>query len=323
MFVIVKTSRVLVLFYRLLQGERIRKRSFSKEFGVNGRSFDRDILEIRNLLAEVHAINELRYDGDANVYYLTGIEKNNLRGSDVLPLIFLLMGSRSFTKVEIAELLQPLFLLMPKEDRHFAEVIARGMGRGYVEPTHGKLLLKLMWDIGYCIRRRQKIMLHYAKRDGALVNTKVFPMQIAFVDRYFYLIAFQEPSKYNAPAFYRLDRIGSFDLLEEFGDYREHAAYSWEEQQQALPFMLAGKQMTTVTLRCHIDALEAVRDRLQNHTILQQEKTYCTLRARVYNEGFLRWLLSQGTAVEVIAPEKLRAEIRVQLAELQSLYQDS
>ena len=319
-FAIVKTSRVLVLFYRLLQGERVQKRLFAKEFGINARSFDRDVLEIRTLLAEVHAPHELCYDNHANVYYLTDVENISLNGNIVLPLIFLVMGSRSFAKSEIAAILHPLFRLMPKNERPMAETIARAMGRGYLEPTHGKLLLKTMWDIGYCIQRRQKILLHYKKRDGALADTKIFPIRIAFVDRYFYLIAFQEPSRYKTPAFYRLDRIVSFDLIEEYGDYRKYAAYSWEEQQQALPLMLAGKKMTTVTLKCRRDTLETVQDRLPNHAILQKDETYCTLRARVYTEGFLRWLFSQGASVEVIAPEELRAEIRDRLSKLQKIY---
>ena len=65
-----KSSRVLILFYRLLQGEHIRKANFAMEHDTTERSVDRDIYTIRIVLLELHSVFELVFDKTDSRYYL-------------------------------------------------------------------------------------------------------------------------------------------------------------------------------------------------------------------------------------------------------------
>lgn len=70
-----KSSRVLILFYRLLQGEHIRKINFSMAYDTTERSIDRDIHTIRLVLLELHSSCELIFDKVENSYYLVNTAK--------------------------------------------------------------------------------------------------------------------------------------------------------------------------------------------------------------------------------------------------------
>lgn len=66
-----KAHRVLLLFYRLLKGERIHKANFAFEHHVTERSVERDIQTIRNCLEEQHANMSLLFDRKNESYYLS------------------------------------------------------------------------------------------------------------------------------------------------------------------------------------------------------------------------------------------------------------
>ena len=66
-----KAHRVLLLFYRLLKGERIRKTNFAFEHQVTERTVERDIQTIRNCLEEQHANMSLLFDRTDESYYLS------------------------------------------------------------------------------------------------------------------------------------------------------------------------------------------------------------------------------------------------------------
>ncbi len=70
-----KSSRVLILFYRLLQGEHIRKINFAMAYDTTERSIDRDIHTIRLVLLELHSSCELIFDKVENSYYLVNTAK--------------------------------------------------------------------------------------------------------------------------------------------------------------------------------------------------------------------------------------------------------
>ena len=68
-----KTTRILLLYGRLVQGERINKMAFCMEAECLPRTFERDIEDIRLYLSEVHEDKELIYDRNNNTYCLQGL----------------------------------------------------------------------------------------------------------------------------------------------------------------------------------------------------------------------------------------------------------
>lgn len=212
MIKIVKTGKVLILFYRLWQGERVSKQRFMNEFKIGERTFERYLQEIRSLLADCYSAKELCFDSRSKTYYISDIIKTRLKGTDILPLMLILLGSQAFLKSELKEILTLWLSLLSRSERSSIETVIRSMNRKYTEPEHQKLLLKLISDLSYCIHNRQKICLHYNVEGDEETKIKVQPLQIIFSESYFYLTALEE--SHIEPQSYRLDKITSFDLLE-------------------------------------------------------------------------------------------------------------
>ena len=68
-----KVTRVLLLFYQLSCGKHVSKVSFCQECGITGRSFDRDIEDIRLFLSELYTNSELLFDRQTNTYYISNL----------------------------------------------------------------------------------------------------------------------------------------------------------------------------------------------------------------------------------------------------------
>ena len=220
---IVKTSRVLILFYRLWQGERISKQRFMNEFKIGERTFERYLQEIRNSLADCYSAKELCFDSHSKTYYISEIVNIQLKGTDVLPLMLMLLGSHTFLKSEVKEILKPYLSLLSRSERSTIESVVKSMNQKYIEPEHKKLLLKLISDLSYCIQNQRKICLHYNVEGDEEKNIKVQPLQIIFAESYFYLTALEE--SHVEPKSYRLDKITSFDLLESVASKKNYEIY--------------------------------------------------------------------------------------------------
>ena len=65
-------------------------------------------------------------------------------------------------------------------------------------------------------------------------------------------------------------------------------------------------ELMTVKFRYFGSSVEHVLDRLLTAKAKQRDVSVYDISAEVYGDGILIWLLSQGSQVEVYAPEELR-----------------
>ena len=79
-----KISRLLLLYSKLIQGERINKLNFCMEIDSLPRTFDRDIEDVRLYLSELFCNKELIYDRKENVYYIEGLQRKALETMEYL-----------------------------------------------------------------------------------------------------------------------------------------------------------------------------------------------------------------------------------------------
>lgn len=175
-------------------------------------------------MADCYSAKELCFDSHSKTYYISDIVKTQLKGTDILPLMLMLLGSHTFLKSEVKEILTKWISLLPRSERLTVEVVIKSMNQKYTEPKHKKLLLKLISDLSYCIQNRRKILLHYNGEGNEEKNIKTKPLQIIFAESYFYLIALEE-SQVELKS-YRLDKITSFDLLESVTSKKDYEIYS-------------------------------------------------------------------------------------------------
>lgn len=310
-----KIERVLGIYTKLLNGHLVNKKDEAQRYGVDQRSIQRDIDDIRNFL-ELDAentgyINSVEYNRMEKGYRMEQIYKMKLSNSEVLAMCKILLDSRAFSKAEMTGVLDRLIdCCVPQNNKKLVKDLISNEAFHYVEPRHKTQFLDTMWDLGQAIRECQYIEIEYTRmKDKAVVKRKVKPVAIMFSEYYFYLTAFIDDEKVREdfdvindsfPTIYRIDRIKKLKVSDE----RFHIPYSsrFEEGEfrKRIQFMYGGK-LQKVKFRYSGENIEAVLDRLPTAKVLSEENGIYVVSAEVFGKGIDMWLRSQGEYVEVMS----------------------
>lgn len=303
-----KIERVLGIYTKLLNGYVIDKAAESVNYGVNERSIQRDIDDIRNYLEEdgekVGCINSVIYDRAKKGYRLEQIYKMKFSNSEVLALAKILLDSRAFTKKEMVQMLDKLIsCCVPETNQKLVTDLISNEEFHYVEPRHKAAFLDTMWDIGQAIRHCQCIEVGYLRtKDKAVVKRKLRPVAIMFSEYYFYLTAFIDDENVKKdfdvlndsfPTIYRIDRIKKMRLLDEKFHIPYSSRFEEGEFRKRIQFMFGGK-LQKVKFQYSGADVDAVLDRLPTAQILSEDNGIYTLSAEVFGKGIDMWLKSQG-----------------------------
>lgn len=309
-----KIERVLQLYAKLTDGYVIRKEEEALRFGVNKRSIQRDIDDIRNFLdadaERTGIVNSVIYDRQERGYRLERLYSLKLKNSEVLALCKILLDSRAFTKEEMTEMLDKLIACcVPKSNQKLVKDLISNEEFHYVEPRHKTRFIDTMWKLGQAVRECRYVEIDYYRlKDRAVVHRKVKPAAIMFSEYYFYLTAFIDDKEVQKnfdvlndsfPTIYRIDRIKGMKMLNE----RFHIPYSsrFEEGEfrKRIQFMYGGR-LQKVTFKYSGLDIDAVLDRLPTAKILAEEDGVYTVQAEVFGKGIEMWLRSQGENVKLI-----------------------
>lgn len=204
---------------------------------------------LRNFLMEIHLISEIIFDRKENTYYLSSWEKNKFTSVEVITLLKILLGTRALNKKEMQMVVNSIkSMLNPMEKKELLFALYNEMGN-YISPIHNKALLENIGYINNLIYQRYKIQIEYVKVNGKVIQRDIIPVAYVFSDFYFYLIAFIDNTKYDYPAFFRIDRIRKIKSMNEKYDEKLYQQYNTGSMRNCLQFMYAGK-LLTVKIRC-------------------------------------------------------------------------
>ncbi len=313
------TLRIVHLFCRLLQRERLNRENVIEEYKINSRTFDRDISDIRYVLSELHECDELIYDRNDKCYYLSRGGRHDFTGKDVMALLKVLFGSRALCRDEMMGMVDAIRALLPYEDRKALYYAIEDELKHYIPPLHGKSILELLWKINKSTINKQKIQIIYTKADRKRIKRDVLPVNIVFAEFYFYLVAFRDESEYEYPAFFRLDRIESVKVQGKVGENPLYTNFRYSDMRPAVQFMYAG-ELFNIKLRCKKSALEAVLDRVPKYEIIREKEDSVLVTVTAFGEGFIRWAAMQGENVEILAPQELRERMGQWFAKAAEIY---
>ncbi|MFR1708852.1 MAG: helix-turn-helix transcriptional regulator [Clostridium sp.] len=310
-----KIERVLGIYTKLMNGCLVNKVEEAQNYGVNERSIQRDIDDIRNFLEldseNTGFINSVIYDRSDRGYRLEQIYKMKLTNSEVLALCKILLDSRAFTKKEMTDMLDKLIsCCVPKDNQKLVTDLISNEEFHYVEPRHKTQFIDAMWDVGQAIRNCQYIEIDYFRmKDKAVVNRKVKPVAIMFSEYYFYLTAFIDDEDVRKdfdvindsfPTIYRIDRIKKLKVLDEKFHIPYSSRFEEGEFRKRIQFMYGGK-LQKVKFKYSGNDIDAVLDRLPTATVLSEDEGVYTVSAEVFGKGIDMWLKSQGDNVEIIS----------------------
>lgn len=309
-----KIERVLSIYTKLLNGGVINKAEEANNFGVNERSIQRDIDDIRNYMdlsvADSGIVNSVIYDRIQKWYRLEQIYNLKFSNSEILALCKILLDSRAFTKKEMDTMLDKLIdCCVPKTNQQLVKDLIRNEAFHYIEPRHKTVFIDKMWEIGEAIHNHQYIEIKYQGLQGTTVKTrKLKPLAIMFSEYYFYLCAFIDDEKvrenFNVlndafPTIYRIDRIRDLKILNEKYNIPYADRFEEGEFRKRVQFMYGGK-LRRVRFKCKEYSVEAVLDILPTAKIEKEEDGEYTISAEVFGDGIDIWLRSQGDNIEIL-----------------------
>lgn len=313
-----KIERVLGIYTKLMNGCLVNKVEEAQNYGVNERSIQRDIDDIRNFLEldseNTGFINSVIYDRIDRGYRLEQIYKMKLTNSEVLSLCKILLDSRAFTKKEMTAMLDKLISsCVPKDNQKLVTDLISNEEFHYVEPRHKTQFIDNLWDIGQAIRNCQYIEIDYFRmKDKAVVKRKVKPVAIMFSEYYFYLTAFIDDEEVRKdfdvindsfPTIYRIDRIKKLKVLDEKFHIPYSSMFEEGEFRKRIQFMYGGKLQKVKFKYSGLD-IDAVLDRLPTAQVLAEEDGVYTVSGEVFGKGIDMWLRTQGNNIELLQ-EKL------------------
>lgn len=331
-----KNIRILDLYQRLCAGKVINKAEEAQRFGIDQRSVQRDIDDIRAFLDE-RAVSDgdprqVVYDRQKKGFLLDGFQSPLMTNSEILAVSKILLESRAFSKQEMSIILDKLISgCVPQKNMKLVSDLLANEKFHYVELTNPVGIQDKLWDIGSDIQQRHLMELTYQRQGehSAPVLRIVEPISILFSEYYFYLNAYivekdssdRYVHKYDYPAIFRIDRIVSYRLREERFTLPYANRFQEGEFRKRIQFMYPGR-LQKIRFRYTGTSVEAVLDRLPTASILSQDDTGSVIEAEIYGNGIVMWLLSQGKYVEVLSPEKLRQDMTQILLDMLDHYQN-
>lgn len=330
-----KNERILDMYVRLCEGKCIQKAEEAVRFGVDERSIQRDIDDIRAFLGnqevgEYAQHRKVIYDRNDKCFRMTGVQDALMSNSEILAVSKILLESRAFTKQEINSILDKLIAgCTPQENMKLVAELVANEKYHYVDLHDKSSIQDRLWELGNEIRECNLLELTYERvlPQKSVVKRTIEPVAVLFSEYYFYLIAYitkKEDEKYvqaySYPAVFRIDRIQSYRRIGEKFRIAYADRFQEGEFRKRVQFMFPGK-LIKLQLRCETSAIDAVLDRLPTAQIVKQEENGVVIEAEVYGKGIMMWLLSQGSAIEILKPAALREEMKEKLQEMLKQYE--
>ena len=309
-----KIERVLGIYSRLMDGMLIDKAQEAVNYGVNERTIQRDIDDIRNYMdndvENTGVINSVIYSKAEKGYRLEQVYKLKLTNGEILAICKILLDSRAFRKDEMVNLLDKLIsCCVPRTNQKLVGELISNEEFHYVEPRHRKQFIDDLWTIGQAVRNCRYIEMNYERtRDKKIVTRKIKPVAIMFSEYYFYLKAFIEYNEVSwhfdvlndsFPTIYRIDRIKGLRVLDEGFHIPYSSRFEEGEFRKRIQFMYGG-QLKKVKFEYYGIDVDAILDRLPTAKIIKEEDGVYTITAEVFGKGIDMWFRSQGDNVKVI-----------------------
>ena len=231
-----KIERVLRIYTKLLNGNLVNKAEEAIKYGVNERSIQRDMDDIRNFLALEQAANgciySIIYDRGKKGYRMQKVQQTQFTNGELLAMSKLLLGSQAFSKNELNGLLEKIIAHCdaPDDQKLLKSLVGNEMFH-YME-QHRADLMEVLWELGQAVQGCHYIDIIWPDSEqSTTVSKRLKPVAILYMNQFFYLAAFEDKAGQgeedkalgqSSPEVFRIDQIQQLKVLEE----RFHIPYS-------------------------------------------------------------------------------------------------
>ncbi|UTH02879.1 WYL domain-containing protein [Macrococcoides canis] len=236
-----------------------------------------------------------------------------------LILIKLLLDSRALSNVELINVINDVLKHLSNTDRKKVMNSIKSEVNKYIQLTHKKSIIDLIWDLNEYIYENKTIKIEYQNMGKKNKEHIVKPLYITQDEFYFYLICFSSKNYFMT---LRIDRIIEVELEHNHAPIKiDSLPYTKElgALKNLAPLMYNGKK-ESIKIEFTGISEEAILDKFPINSIEKKDgKTIITIET--IGEGVYMWLLSQGDNIKVISPESVKQEMKRRIQNMMDLYQ--
>lgn len=317
-----KNTRILYMLERLLQRSEVTKDEIQEMFGVDSRTFERDIATLRAYFSQrVGGLGDqcIEYDHQKKKYYLKKSVKQPLDVKQVLVLIKLLLGTRSLSVDELDQMIDSLCAVLDEEDSKMVQAFISNERLHFTPLKHEQQLIDRIWSFSHLIDSSHKMTIEYKKANNTVSTYMVAPVGLLFCDFYFYVVCYVTDRDIPYPISFRVDRILSYAVLKE--SFKIPYAHRFEsgDFRNKINMMYQG-ELIKFTFRFTGHSVEAVLDKFPISRVIEEGNGYCIIEAMAYEQGLLMWIFSQGDWIHLLTPQDLVEKAKARLDRMQSYY---
>ena len=280
----------------------------------------RDIDDIRNYFydnIETMGRKDVVYRRDKRGYCIENMDIDVIKREDVLVIMKILLESRAFCKSELNHLVRSILRQVNNEQRKIIKDIIGNELLNYAPLNHNQFLLSKIWELSEFIRYYEKIEITYVKTNNSEVKREVKPVAIIFSEYYFYLIAYF--NDFKLPTIFRVDRIKDYHRVNEKFYISNRNRFEDGEFRKRIQFMYSGK-LQKIKFEFWGNSLEAVLDRIPTAKVINKYDDRYLIEAEVYGDGIIKWILSQGSNIKVLAPLEIREKLISEAKNISEIY---
>lgn len=212
-----------MLYDALLTGNGVDKKSFSMEHGIDERSFDRDIEDIRLFLSDSFSCEELLFDRGRNIYYLTGSRPKYIDRMEATVILKILLESGLLRKDEMQGLLESVISSVAERDVMSIKEYLFYDVRNY-NTNVSVAVLKFVEDLYEVIKAGNDIEIVTQEE-----TLKLSPLELLCEHKNFYLVAAENHSIENIVKINIQDIVRFKNLLSNHAEILRRKYFEIEE----------------------------------------------------------------------------------------------
>lgn len=308
-----KTTRILLLYSKLIRGEPINKISFCMETDINGRTFDRDIEDIRLYLSELFQVEELRYDRERNNYYLSGVQRQEMEITEYQFLEHLLIESRILRKDELTGIM----IRLASNTKNIRQYMQRRIEElNQYEEKQEVALLKMHGDLQVMIDNEVVIRINYLLTKERQEQIVIIPCNLEYDEEIVYLAAYNVDDKCSVLHFYEVEKIESFTIKRGQTLQEKQSVKSYIEHRKAVQNR-SDEEEVDIYVECSEKGFARLQKYFENVELKQRLSSgkisgvvHCSANA------FVEWVIGQPIVdIGIIEPQNIKDIIRTQINE--------
>jgi proteasome accessory factor C len=317
-------TRILQIFFRLLNGETLSSKKLSEEYGRNVRTIQRDIKTITDLVEQGEFDWLVKSKEGVNDQYsmeLLSLADAILIGKMILGAGILPNESLGDESVNLVnEFEGRIKKLLSVNNRTVYDQLLKGERINYHSPIlpEDENYYENFKAIIEALHQGVEIHFQYLRSDDQKVVRSGFPTMIHFSAPFFYVLFFSKKHLTYVP--YRLDRMLEIKLTKKKNKQIHENRMPEHELKKLTYQMRTGKERL---IKFHYWGREEyVYNNFPLTTVkgLTPDKHGLILETRAIGEGFKFWALSQGAKIKVIEPPTIVKEMQEEIEQMNQLY---